>query len=152
MQNIPRWKKSDRGSSHFRHGLDPRLGGLREQRVSVQRIVLVNYRVAGGVSLHHQKFVFRRIRKKIRQRCRKTSNADELSPFQRIPVDDRLRCAGSIYILTVCTGVKRNVVVKSRRPQIYVRRVWWSRAANCFFLIFLNKYIHFIKRNELKLK
>ena len=25
MQNIPRWKKSDRGSSHFRHGLDPRL-------------------------------------------------------------------------------------------------------------------------------
>ena len=21
MQNIPRWKKSDRGSSHFRHGL-----------------------------------------------------------------------------------------------------------------------------------
>ena len=27
MQNIPRWKKSDRGSSHFRHGLDPRLTG-----------------------------------------------------------------------------------------------------------------------------
>ena len=25
MQNIPRRKKSDRGSSHFRHGLDPRL-------------------------------------------------------------------------------------------------------------------------------
>ena len=25
MQNIPRWKKSERGSSHFRHGLDPRL-------------------------------------------------------------------------------------------------------------------------------
>ena len=25
MQNIPWWKKSDRGSSHFRHGLDPRL-------------------------------------------------------------------------------------------------------------------------------
>ena len=25
MQNIPRWKKFDRGSSHFRHGLDPRL-------------------------------------------------------------------------------------------------------------------------------
>ena len=28
MQNIPRWKKSDRGSSHFRHGLDPRLHNL----------------------------------------------------------------------------------------------------------------------------
>ena len=25
MQNIPRWKKSDRGSSHVRHGLDLRL-------------------------------------------------------------------------------------------------------------------------------
>ena len=29
MQNIPRWKKSDRGSSHFRHGLDLRLIILR---------------------------------------------------------------------------------------------------------------------------
>ena len=27
MQNIPKWKKSDRGSSHFRHGLYSRLGG-----------------------------------------------------------------------------------------------------------------------------
>ena len=25
MQNILRWKKSDRGLSHVRHGLDPRL-------------------------------------------------------------------------------------------------------------------------------
>ena len=31
MQNIPRWKKSDRGSSHFRHGLDPRLSAVEAE-------------------------------------------------------------------------------------------------------------------------
>ena len=39
MQNIPRWKKSDRGSSHFRHGLDPRLDiSTKEQLCVIVRL------------------------------------------------------------------------------------------------------------------
>ena len=49
MQNIPRWKKSDRGSSHFRHGLDPRL----QQLEFLYRKIVLFYELT--VKWHSQK-------------------------------------------------------------------------------------------------
>ena len=39
-RNILRWKKSDRGSSHVRHGLDPRLRTNDEQSASARYIII----------------------------------------------------------------------------------------------------------------
>ena len=89
-------------------------------------MVLVNYRVTGGFSLHYQKFVFRGIRKKIRQRCRKTLNADEVPRFQRVFVDYGVRRTGNGKVLPFRVGFEGNVVVKFRTErggsQIHVRR------------------------------
>ena len=51
-RNILRWKKSDRGSSHVRHGLDPRL--VRNRVYSVQTHALFQ-------NLHAKYSIFNKI-------------------------------------------------------------------------------------------
>ena len=57
MQNIPRWKKSDRGSSHFRHGLDPRLSGTviileKNPENHFKLVILQSFPIMGKIVWH----------------------------------------------------------------------------------------------------
>ena len=94
--------------------------------VSVHGMVLVNYRVAGGISLHDQKFVFRGIREKVSHHRRKTLNANKPSRFQRVFVDFCVRRADNGKVPAFRSGFERNVVVKLGAgrggSKIHVRR------------------------------
>ena len=94
--------------------------------VSVHGMVLVNYRVAGGISLHDQKFVFRGIREKVSHHRRKTLNANKPSRFQRVFVDYCVRRADNGKVPAFRSGFERNVVVKLGAgrggSKIHVRR------------------------------
>ena len=67
MQNIPRWKKSDRGSCHFRHGLDPR---LKSAVVDTQRKLSDNLKAVNDSEVIRNKLkttYYKRYRRERRQ-------------------------------------------------------------------------------------